>query len=169
MPKRKMMIGILLLILISGIVFSIRYIYLNYTKDTMDIWLEQSQLDHADNKEQLYEAALLEGTLVIYSVSSRVFEVAELFQQEYPGLTVEIKDVRGDDVVNQLLYNNENEIYECDLVICSDNDGRLFKDLIEPGIIYSYMPQDIKPHMLRQQSNRVDFLGGLLLTSQERL
>lgn len=63
-------------------------------KQEMERWLIEANLSDAFTKEELYERALKEDILVIYSVSSRVFEVKESFEQEYPGLTVEVKDIR---------------------------------------------------------------------------
>ena len=133
-------------------------------KQEMEQWLNEANLAGRLSKEELYEAALLEDTLVIYSVSSRAFEVKEDFEQEYPGLTVEIKDIRGEDVVNMLQDNYKNENYACDLVICSDCNGRLSKELLEPGILYSYIPYDIAPKMKEGHTDReLIFVGEALM------
>ncbi len=115
--------------------------------DEMQSWVESANLSDQASSEELYKAALEEDTLVIYSVSSRVFDVKTGFEEEYPGLTVDIRDVRGDDIVNMVLNNYEKKDYACDLVICSDCDGSLYKKLIEPGIVYPYIPWDIAPNM----------------------
>ena len=106
-------------------------------KEEMQKWLSSAKLSGNESAEELYQAALEEDTLVIYSVSSRVFEVKESFEQQYQGLTVEVKDIRGEDVVNMLQDNYEKENYACDLVICSDCNGRLNRELLEPSILYS--------------------------------
>lgn len=129
-------------------------------KQEMEQWLKTANLNDNLTKEQLYEAALSEDTLVIYSVSSRAFEVKESFEKEYPGLTVEIKDVRSNDVVDMVHANYENGEYDCDLIICSDCDGSLYKELLEPGIIYTYIPWDIEPYMKDGHADEeLDFLG----------
>lgn len=130
----------------------------------MEEWLREANLKDTYTKEELYQKSLKEDTLVIYSVSSRIFDVKDSFEKEYPGLTVEIKDVRGNDIVGQLQKNHEEENYQCDLVVCSDNDGSLFKDLIEPGIIYPYIPYDIAPVMKEgHTSGELIFLGETLM------
>ena len=130
----------------------------------MEAWLDKAALDKEETKEELYEAALSEDTLVIYSVSSRAFDVKESFEKEYPGLTVEIIDVRGNDLVSQLLQNYKDQNYQCDLVICSDNDGSLYNDLIQPRIIYPYIPKDIAPKMKEDHTDgKLDFLGEALM------
>ena len=125
-----------------------------YQTENMRRWLQEAKLEEKESAEELYQAALTEDTLVIYSVSSRAFEVKEQFEKEYPGLTVEIKDVRGEDIVNMLIKNYENEDYACDVVICSDCDGSLYKKLLEPGVVYSYLPWDIAPKMNERHASR---------------
>lgn len=133
-------------------------------KAVLQEWLLAAELSDHATSEELYQEALKEDTLVIYSVSSRTFEVKESFEKEYPGLTVEVKDIRGDDVVDMLHSNYEKGEYNCDLVICSDCDGRLYKELIEPGILYAYTPFDIKPNMKEGHADRETvFLGEALL------
>lgn len=133
-------------------------------QEYMKEWLVESELEDTYTKEELYQKALEEDTLVIYSVSSRVFEVKKSFEEEYKGLTVEIKDVRGNDVVGQLQQNYKEKNYQCDLVICSDNDGSLFKKLIEPGIIYPYIPHDIANVMKEGHADgELMFLGETLM------
>lgn len=129
-------------------------------KQEMNQWLKTANLSDHLTKEQLYEKALLEDTLVIYSVSSRVFEVKESFEKEYPGLTVEIKDVRGNDVVDMVRMNYETGEYNCDLIICSDCNGSLYNELLKPGIIYTYVPWDIAPNMKEGHADEeLVFLG----------
>ncbi len=130
----------------------------------MQKWLEEANLSDTLTKEELYESALLEDTLVIYSVSSRAFEVKECFEKEYPGLTVEIKDIRGEDIVSMLQDNYEKENYACDLVICSDCNGTLNRVLLEPRILYSYVPTDIAPKIKEGHAdNELVFVGEALM------
>lgn len=130
----------------------------------MEQWVEEANLTGKESAEELYQAALGEDTLVIYSVSSRVFDVKESFEKEYPGLTVEVKDIRGQDLVNMLLTNYEEGNFDCDLVLCSDSDGSLQKKLLEPGLIYTYIPWDIESHMKEEHTeDALDIVGELLM------
>ncbi len=128
--------------------------------EEMKAWLECANLNDHDSPEELYQAALEEDTLVIYSVSSRVFDVKESFEKEYPGLTVDIRDIRSGDIVKMVLSDYEEDNNVCDLVVCSDCDGSLYKKLIEPGIVYSYIPWDIASNMKEYHADReLVFLG----------
>ncbi len=110
----------------------------------MTEWLEKAGLNHEETREELYRLALSENTLVVYSNSSRVFDVKRSFEAEYPGLTVEIADIRSDDIVRKLQDNYKSRNYVCDVVINSDNDASLTYDLLHKGMIYQYVPWDIK-------------------------
>lgn len=134
------------------------------TEEKLQEWLAQAELDDTYTAAELYEAALSEGTLVVYSVSGRVFQAKEDFEREYPGLTVEIKDIRSNDVVKMLRSNYEEGDYACDVVICSDCDGSFYQELIQKGIIYTYVPWDIAPHMKEGCADpELDFLGEAMM------
>lgn len=136
----------------------------NWRAKEMEQWVQEANLSSAETAKELYQTALEEDTLVIYSVSSRVFDVKESFEKEYPGLTVEVKDIRGEDVINMLLDNYEKGNYSCDLVICSDCDGRLNKELLQPGILYPYIPRDIGQKMKPGHADReLVFVGEALM------
>lgn len=113
------------------------------TSSYMEAWLEDAHLDAAETPEELYEKALTENTLVIYSSSTRVMDVKDSFEAQYPGLTVYIKDTRSVDLVNELKTDFENRDYICDIVLCSDDNGIISQELIPEGIVYKYVPYDI--------------------------
>ena len=132
--------------------------------DFMCNWVNNANLDGQESPEELYEAALKENTLVIYSVTSRLFDTKKAFEESYPGLTVEIKDIRGNDAIRMVKSNYENQNYICDIIICSDNEGSLYSDLIQPGIIYPYIPWDIKSNIKDgHMTGRLDFLDEAIM------
>ncbi len=113
------------------------------TSSDMETWLEDAHLGAEETPEALYEKALTEDTLVIYSSSTRVMDVKDSFEAQYPGLTVYIKDSRSVDLVNELKTDFENRDYICDIVLCSDDNGIISQELIPEGIVYKYVPYDI--------------------------
>lgn len=134
------------------------------TDSGLDEWLSFAELDDRYTSDELYEAALSEETLVVYSVSSRVFQAKNSFEDKYPGLSVEVKDIQSRDVLDMLKGNYRSGDYDCDVVICSDCDGSLYKELIEPGIIYTYVPWDIAPKMKEGcAGTELDFLGEAMM------
>lgn len=163
MNKRRWM-PMLLLVLVITVAGCGQKGQENKQEVEMQKWLEEANLSGTESAEELYQAALEEDTLVIYSVSSRAFEVKESFERQYLGLTVEIKDIQGDDVVTMVKDNFEKENYACDLVICSDCNGSLSRELLEPGILYSYFPWDITPRMKAGHADKeLDFVGEAIM------
>ena len=112
-------------------------------KPDMEIWLQNAHLDAEETPEELYEKALTEGTLIIYSSSTRVMDVKDSFEKQYPGLTVYVQDTRSVDLVNEVTQNFEHGDYKYDIVICSDDNGQISQNLMPAGVVYKYAPYDI--------------------------
>lgn len=110
-------------------------------------------LDTNETREELYEKALEEDVLIVYSVSTRVTKVKESFEKEYPGLCVEVRVLRSPDLIRAVVENSENDKGECDVVLCNDNSGDFKEALVNTGIVLPYMPSDIKPHMKEGYAN----------------
>ena len=112
-----------------------------------DTWLLNAGLDKEETREELYEKAKKEDVLVVYTVSTRITQVKESFEKEYPGLFVEVRDLRSPDLIEAVEENYNGNMKECDLVICNDNSGEFKTRLIDTGIVVPYLPKDIEPHM----------------------
>ncbi len=110
-------------------------------------WYENANLNEDISPQELYELALTEDTLVIYTTTTRIYDVKESFESQYPGLTVEIYDTRAHDLVDILLNNYETRNFNCDIVICSDDTGILSIEYFPLYIVNKYVPSDIKPHL----------------------
>lgn len=123
-------------------------------------WLEAANLDKLETAQELYELALKEDTLVVYSTTTRIYQVKESFEKAYPGLTVEVYDTRAHDLVEALLYSYKNQEWNCDIVICSDDNGSLTNELLPLKIVNKYVPYDIAGS-LRKEANQdlLYFLG----------
>lgn len=122
------------------------------SKTTMELmmeeWLEYADLEAEETAEELYEKALTENTLIIYSTTTRIYDVKESFEAQYPGLTIEIYDMRAYDLVEILKTSYENAEVLCDIVICSDDDGSLTEELLPLNIINKYVPYDIEEYIM---------------------
>lgn len=129
-------------------------------KNDMKAWLTDAKLDAQETPEQLYKAALQESTLVIYSVTTRVLDVKKSFEAQYPGLTVEVLDIRASDLIETLKENYRQRQYACDTAICTDSDTALSRDLIPNGLLYKYVPYDIADKLLPgHNTDQLEFLG----------
>lgn len=121
-------------------------------EEFMNEWYEEANLDAEETAEELYEKALDEGILVIYSTTTRIYDVKDTFEEQYPGLTVEVYDVRAYDLADALLEGYENGETLCDIVICSDDNGLLEEELLPKKIINKYVPYDIEP-FIKEEAN----------------
>ncbi len=117
------------------------------TTKAMQEWVKTAQLSAHETPQELYQKALNEDTLVIYTITTRITEVKESFEKQYPGLHVEIRDVRSTEVVDMVAENAASGRNECDIVICNDNSGELSAKLVDTGLIYPYIPYDIAPKL----------------------
>ena len=162
--NRIIIAGILLVMTTLSITGCVAHGNAGSENEEMKDWLKTAELQDHYSAEELYQKALKENTLVVYSVSSRAFDAKETFEKEYPGLTVDVRDIRGDDIIKTVLSNYENNDYSCDLIICSDCDGSLYKELLEPGLAYSYIPWDISNHLRENDEEQgMVFLGEAMM------
>ena len=112
----------------------------------MDRWLETAALDAQESPQELYEKALKEDVLIVYTVSTRLAQTKESFEAAYPGLTVELRDVRSPSLIEAVEQNHEKGNRDCDVVLCNDNSGEFKQRLTDKGLVYPYLPEDIAAH-----------------------
>lgn len=131
--------------------------------DKMEVWLQTADLWAEETAQELYEKALQEDVLQIYTVSGRIFDVAESFQKQYPGLIVEVTYLRAEELTAQLLENAESGKYGCDLLFLTNGDGSLTEKLIPAGLAYKYVPYDMADKISPQGNDA--YLSVLLETA----
>ncbi|MBR7090290.1 MAG: substrate-binding domain-containing protein [Lachnospiraceae bacterium] len=118
-----------------------------------DAWLENACLDKDETTEELYEKALRENILVVYTVSTRATKTKEAFEETYPGLCVEIRDLRSPDLVEEVEKNYYSGHSDCDVIICNDNSGEFKSRIADTGIAVPYLPSDIAARLKDPESN----------------
>jgi iron(III) transport system substrate-binding protein len=114
----------------------------------MSAWEEKANLTAQETPEQLYEAALAEDTLVIYSTSTRMLDVAASFQKQYPGLTARVVDIREDEMYIKLQEDFDLGTVVCDVVCSADGRGVMVNEFIPQGVVYKYEPYDFADQMI---------------------
>lgn len=135
-----------------------------------DPWLQNAGLDARETPEQLYQAALGEGTLTIYSNTTRIYDTQVAFEAAYPGLVTDVQFVRASDLITLLEENAGTGQPLCDVVICSDNNAVISSQMVPQGLLHKYVPWDIADKILPQHNTQVlDFMveGGLLFYNSE--
>lgn len=111
-------------------------------------WLETAQLEAEETSDELYELALSEGVLTIYTVSSRIVDVAAAFEAEYPGLFVEVIYYRTEDMVSALETEKAADNVTSDLVFLTNGDGAITENLLPNELVHKYLPYDMANSML---------------------
>lgn len=112
-------------------------------ESVMETWVKTADLSAEETPEELYEKALDEDVLQIYTVSGRIYDVAEAFQKEYPDLIVEVTYLRSEELAAQVVENAKSGEYVCDLLFITNGDGSLTENLMPKGLAYKYVPFDM--------------------------
>lgn len=113
----------------------------------MNSWEQEAHLSGDETEDVLYKKALNEDILKVYTVSTRATQVKEGFEAAYPGLYVEIKDLRSPELIQAVSDTVDSREYDADIVICNDNSGAFKQTLVDTGKVYAYIPDDIRDKM----------------------
>lgn len=100
-----------------------------------------------ETDEELYELAKQEGSVTLYSISSRCGKVADAFNAKYPGVVCTAFDISGSELMEKVTREYEAGQYVADVVHYKDQDGSVFAEYVEPKIFYNYRPEDILSHV----------------------
>ncbi len=111
-------------------------------------WLQSAALTREQTKEELYALAKEEDVLHVYSVSTRMMEVVEAFEAAYPGLLVEVSDLRGDRLVSDVQTTIDNGSFDCDVMFLTDVNGVLSGNFVPNGYAYQYVPHDFSDKLI---------------------
>ncbi len=93
----------------------------------------------AEDWDAIYEAAKQEGKVVIYSLSSRIFDAVEEFKTLYPGVEVEATDLPTVQQVEKLKREQSAGLYNADVLQLADETTIMY-DLIKKGYVVNYIP-----------------------------
>jgi len=110
-------------------------------------WAKDVELYKDETPEELYEKAKKEGTVVIYSISSRMKKVKESFEKQYPGVIVEAYDISNNELLEKITREYEAGVRTADVIHIKDQDGSIYAEFVKPGIFHAYKPSDIVSHI----------------------
>ena len=108
-------------------------------------WLEQAKLGPYQ-EPTLYELALAEGEVTVYSYSSRVHQFGATFEARYPGIKVNAFDMDSGEILTKVLAEQSAGKFSADVIFLKD-PAAVIAELYEPGYVFNYIPPDIK-HLL---------------------
>lgn len=104
-------------------------------------------LETDQTEEELYELAKEEGSVTIYSISSRSAKVVDAFNEKYPGVTCEAFDISTNELLEKVTREYEAGQHVADVVHVKDQDGTLYLEYVQEGKFYNYKPSDILSHI----------------------
>lgn len=111
-------------------------------------WLKENKIgpyqeDKADY-DTLYRAAKKEGSVVMYSTSSRGPKSLALgFYKKYPGIKVEWNTIRSGDLMRRFTNEQKSGIYKADIIQASAYPFQ--RAVLYPSnMIFSWVPPDLK-------------------------
>jgi iron(III) transport system substrate-binding protein len=108
-------------------------------------------------------AALAEGKVVIYSVSSRVDELAEAFEAAYPGIDVETHDIASDTQMEKFRREHRAGMYPVD-VLYNNESPSLVEEFAPQDMVWNFVPDGLgevlgpdetAPFLVHRWSSRV--------------
>ena len=98
--------------------------------------------------DELYQEALEEGgPITIYATSSKMLKVKDDFEEQFPGLTLEIQDLDNDEVIEKCRLEVDGENVYGDVLQAKDVNGQVFYEFYEDHYCDAYYPKDICEHI----------------------
>ena len=107
-------------------------------------WAEENGLNKTETVEELYQAALAEGgVLNLYGCTGRDETVGKSFEEAYPGITVNFYDLGINEMLEKFTREYEAGIYTADVLQLKEQNGSIYMDYIQQGLLHNYHPEDI--------------------------
>lgn len=100
--------------------------------------VEEKQMTH----EELVAAAQKEGTLTIYTHSSRTAKAASGFEAKY-GIKVSVSQLKDTEMIDKVSKEAIADVDGADLVFCQDG-SRIYPELFSTGYVINYIPDEFK-------------------------
>ncbi|MDR7400436.1 MAG: extracellular solute-binding protein [Armatimonadota bacterium] len=112
----------------------------------LDRWLRDARLGpYAEprfDEAALYQQARQEGSVTVYSYSSRIAVVARSFEQRYPGIKVNWFDIDGAEILTKVVAEQRAGNYLADVIFLIGMP-ELAHMLAPRGMAVNYVPPDL--------------------------
>lgn len=108
-------------------------------------WAAKAGLFEDETSDELYKKALDEegGKVVIYSISSRMAKVKASFEEDYPGMTLEVYDINANDMSTKLKTEYDSGIRTADVIHSKEQTGDYMINFFNKGILHNYQPESL--------------------------
>lgn len=99
--------------------------------------------------EELVAAAKAEGTLTIYTHSSRTAKAADGFAAKY-GIKVDTTQLKDSEMVDKVSKEAASDLDAADVIFCQDG-SRVYPELVLTGDVINYIPDSVKGQIIDEQ------------------
>lgn len=108
-------------------------------------WAAKAGLFEDETSDELYKKALDEegGKVVIYSISSRMAKVKASFEEDYPGMTLEVYDINANDMSTKLKTEYDSGIRTADVIHSKEQTGDYMINFFNKRILHNYQPESL--------------------------
>ncbi len=106
--------------------------------------------------DQLVALAKKEGSLTIYSNSSRHSKAGESFEKKY-GIKVSSTQLKDVEIIEKIAKEASAKIKGADLVFVQDS-GRVYGELIKPGYVKNWVPPSLAGKLAKEDQNPLPFM-----------
>lgn len=96
----------------------------------------------SEKAEALIPEAKKEGKVVVYSISGRISKAAKSFEKKY-GIKVQASNLKDFELIDKITAEAKAKAEGADMVLCQDS-GRVWGELIQPGYLENYVPEELK-------------------------
>lgn len=116
-------------------------------KMTLDEWLQKAQLGKyrpaKDDWAAIEKAAKEEGSVVVYSNSSKVYEFCRSFYDRY-GIKAVPNDIGTGDMLEKLDRLHASDVYDVDVIITS-GIATLYNEYVDENRLFKFVPSELEP------------------------
>ena len=139
--------------------------------ETIDEWLQRVELGPYATETQDWDAIIAaakeEGTLIVYTSSSRTFIAADSFWEEYE-IDAQVFDLGSTGALNKMISEYEAGRYTADVVMTGGSEF-VFRAIPE-GMIYTFVPDTVADYLPDYYKDPVLYqrlsLGGILYNTE---
>lgn len=111
--------------------------------------------------EELLPLAQQEGSVMVFSLSSRIARVEKAFEEKYPGIDLIGLDISSAKQIARIKAEQQAGIFEVDVLYLADTP-MVLSELLEPGMIHTYVPPRLEDQI--DPENKAPFLAHRLST-----
>ena len=138
--KMKKILSILLMCILSA-----SFVFAGGSSETTSTVDLTTPMTH----EELVAAAQAEGTLTIYTHSSRTTTIADSFEELY-GINVEVTQLSDSEMIEKVSKEAIADLDAADVIYCQDG-SRVYPELLMTGYVVSYTPDNVKGNIIDPQ------------------